>query len=144
MSPHRLLPSLGARGMTLVELIVVCAVAAVLAGLAWPSWRGSMLKAGRGDAVEALMRLELAQARYRTLHGLYASDLAVLHGVPQPLSTQGRYNVALDATDAEGWQASATAVPGSQQAADSACLRLTMAVRQGFTSVGPSARCWNR
>jgi type IV pilus assembly protein PilE len=144
MTPPSLPARASARGMTLVELAVVCAVAAVLAGLAWPSWRSSVLKAGRGDAVEALMRLELAQARHRTLHGLYASDLAALHGVPQPFSTQGRYRVALEATDAEGWQASATALPGGPQAADSDCLRLTMEVRQGFTSVGPNARCWNR
>jgi len=138
--------SLGAplRGFTLVEVAVACALAVVLAGVAWPSWQQHLLRAGRGDAVEALMRLELAQARHRLLHGLYASDLAALHGVPQPLSSQGRYQVVLDASDAEGWRASATAVAGGPQAADTACQRLTMEVRQGFSSVGPSARCWNR
>jgi type IV pilus assembly protein PilE len=133
-----------ARGVTLVELAVVCAVAGILAAVAWPTWQHHLLRAGRADAVEALMRLELAQARHRMLHGLYATDLAALQGVPHPLSTQGRYRVALDATDAEGYRASATAVAGGPQAADTDCQQLTMQVRQGFASVGPSARCWNR
>lgn len=137
-------PNSLARGFTLVEMAVVCGLALVLSMLAWPTWQQHLLRAGRGDAVEALMRLELAQARHRMLHGLYASELAALQGVPQPLSTQGRYRVALETTDAEGWRASATAVAGSPQAADAACLQLTVEVRQGFTSVGPSARCWNR
>ena len=138
MTPH------GSRGLTLVELAITCSLAAILAAVAWPSWQHHLVRAGRGDAVEALMKLELAQARHRMLHGLYASELAALQGVPQPLSTQGRYHVALDATSAEGWRASATAVAGGPQAADRDCLQLTMEVRQGFTSVGPSARCWNR
>jgi type IV pilus assembly protein PilE len=132
------------RGVTLLELTVLCAIAALLTGLAWPSWKQRLLQTGRGDAVEALMRLEVAQARHRVLHGLYASDLAALRGVPQPLSTQGRYRVVLDSIDAEGWSASATALADGPQASDRDCSRLTVEVRQGFTSIGPSARCWNR
>jgi type IV pilus assembly protein PilE len=138
------LPGEPARGVTLVELAVVCLMACILAAVVWPSWRQHVLRAGRLDAVEALTRLEQAQARHRMLHGLYASDLAALQGVPQPLSTQGRYRLALDATDAEGYRASATALAAGPQAADADCLQLTVEVRQGFASVGPSARCWNR
>ena len=132
------------RGATLVEVAVVCAIAGILASVAWPSWRQQWLQAGRSDAVQALTRMEMAQARHHALHGLYASDVGALRGVPQPLSEQGRYSVTLDRTDAEGWRGSATAMPGSAQAADRECLQLTVEVKQGFASVGPSARCWNR
>ena len=132
------------QGFTLLELAVVCAVCCLLAALAWPSWRQQLLQAGRADAVQALMRLQSAQAQYHALHGLYAPELSALRGAAQTRSDQGRYSLALEASDAEGWRASATVVPGSAQAADQACLHLTLEVRQGFASVGPTARCWNR
>jgi type IV pilus assembly protein PilE len=132
------------RGVTLLEVALVCALAALLAAAAWPPARASWLRAGRGDAVEALTRLQMAQAQHHALHGLYASELSALRGVPQPFSTQGRYRVALDASDAEGWRASATALASGPQAGDHDCPQLTLEVRQGFASAGPSARCWNR
>jgi type IV pilus assembly protein PilE len=132
------------RGFTLLELAIVCAISGLLATVAWPSWRQQWLQAGRADAVQALMRLQGAQAQHHEAHGLYAQQLSALRGASQGISDQGRYSLQLEASDAEGWRASATALPSSPQAADRECLRLTLEVRQGFASVGPTARCWNR
>ena len=132
------------RGFTLIEVAAVCAVVAVLAALALPSYQAQLLRAGRADAVEALTRVQLAQAQHHALHGLYATDLAALRGVPQPLSPQGRYTLALLATDAEGYRATASALPGSRQAGDHDCTTLSLEIVQGFARIGPSARCWNQ
>ncbi len=131
------------RGFTLVEVMAVCAVAAVLAGVALPAYRGQLLRSGRGDAVEALTRVQLIQERFHAQQGVYADSLLRLPGAPQGLSAQGRYQLHLAAADG-GYRVVARPVPGSPQAGDNDCPELTLDVRLGFSSIGPDARCWNR
>lgn len=127
--------------MTLVECLVACSVAVTLTALALPSWRGHQLRASRIDAVDALMRLQLAQERHLGLHGLYAGDLSALTGVGDA-SRQGRYTLTLATTGVDAYRATAQA--RGDQAQDSDCRALTLEVRQSIASIGPSARCWNR
>ena len=130
-----------AAGFTLVELAVVCAMVGVLTAVALPSFQSYLLRSGRADAVDALTRLQMAQARHHAAHGLYATELSVLHGVPQPDSAQGLYTLAV-AGGGDGYRA--TAVAQGRQRKDSECSVLSVEVAQGFTHHGPSARCWNR
>ena len=130
-----------AAGFTLVELALVCAMVGVLTAVALPSFQSHLLRAGRADAVDALTRLQLAQARHHAAHGLYAADLSVLRGVPQPHSAQGLYNLAV-AGGGDGYRATAAAL--GRQSRDSDCAVLSVEVAQGFTQLGPTARCWNR
>lgn len=130
-----------AAGFTLVELAVVCAMVGVLTAVALPSYQSHLLRSGRADAVDALTRLQLAQAQYHAAHGLYAAELSVLRGVPQPASAQGLYTLAV-AGGGEGYRA--TAAAQGRQRKDSDCTVLSVEVAQGFTHHGPSARCWNR
>jgi type IV pilus assembly protein PilE len=133
----------GAGGFTLVELTMAAAVAAVLAAVALPSYRGHQLQAGRLDAVAALTRLQMAQERHRAAHGFYAGQLGALRGV-DAVSADGRYTVALALVGAEGYHATATPRPEGPQAGDRDCPALTLDVVQGFARTGPSARCWRR
>lgn len=128
------------RGYTLVEIVVVLALAALLAGSALPGWRAHLQRAARADAVEALTRLQAAQERFRAAHGLYADRLAVL--ALGERSTQGRYRIALAPAGPEAYRASASAQ--GAQAGDRECAVLTLDVDAGFTRCGPSARCWGR
>ena len=130
-----------AAGFTLIELAVVCAMVGVLTAVALPSFQSYLLRSGRADAVDALTRLQMAQARYHAAHGLYATELSVLRGVPQPDSVQGLYTLAV-AGGGDGYRA--TAVAQGRQRKDSECSVLSVEVAQGFTHHGPSARCWNR
>lgn len=130
-----------ARGFTLVEAAIVCAISGVLVTLAWPAFRPALVEAGRADAVQALTQLQLAQARHHAQHGLYAYDARVLGGVAAT-SPQGLYDVTVDVASGDGYRASATARPGTRQANDPDCARLTVEVREGFASLGPSPRCW--
>ena len=130
-----------AAGFTLVELAVVCAMVGVLTAVALPSFQSYLLRSGRADAVDALTRLQVAQARHHAAHGLYATQMSVLRGVPQPDSAQGLYTLAV-AGGGDGYRA--TAVAQGRQRKDSECSVLSVEVAQGFTHHGPSARCWNR
>lgn len=127
------------RGFTLVECATACAVAAILASVAWPAWRDQSLRAARLDAVQALSRVQLVQEQYRAQHGLYAGEMSVLQGVT-PLSAQGRYALALELAGPESYRA--TAVARGPQQADRECSALTLEVRLGFASTGPEPQCW--
>lgn len=131
------------RGFTLVELCIATSVAAVLAAVALPSYRGQLLQAGRVDAVAALTRLQAAQEQHRAAHGLYAAQLGALRGVG-PVSPEGRYAVAMALAGPEGYRATATARAEGPQAGDRECAALTLDVVHGFATLGPSARCWRR
>jgi type IV pilus assembly protein PilE len=128
-------------GFTLVECLTVCAMVAVLTTVAWPAWHGHSLRAARLDAVAALTQLQTVQESYRSLHGLYAADLSVLHGVT-PVSNQGRYTLALERTGPESYRA--TALAQGPQAGDRECSALTLDVNLGFATPGPGPQCWNR
>jgi type IV pilus assembly protein PilE len=130
-----------AAGFTLVELAVVCAMVGVLAAVALPSYQNQLLRSGRADGVDALTRLQLAQAQHHAAHGMYATELSALRGVPQPDSSQGLYQLAV-AGGGDGYRA--TAAAQGRQRKDSECSVLSVEVARGFTHLGPSARCWNR
>lgn len=129
------------RGFTLVECLTTCAVAAILAALAWPALRGHALRAARLDAVQALTHLQTVQEQYRSQHGLYAAELSVLRGVA-PLSAQGRYALTVVLTGPDAYRA--TASPRGAQQNDHECDALTLDVRLGFASAGPGPQCWLR
>lgn len=130
-----------ARGFTLVESLIACAVAALLAGVALPSMQGQRLRAGRLDAVAALTRVQSAQEQHRSQSGLYAGSLSTL-GLINPNSPQGLYAVSLQVTGPDGYRATATAL--GRQAQDRGCAVLTLEVDQGFPTEGPQAQCWQR
>ena len=128
-------------GFALVELAVVVAVAAVLAALAMPAFRGSQLRAGRIDAIDALNRVRSAQERYRAATGLYAAEFAPLSGAAAR-SARGLYQLALTPTGPDSYRAEARAQ--GVQADDAGCAVISLEVSLGFASAGPSAACWNR
>jgi type IV pilus assembly protein PilE len=130
-----------ARGFTLIECMVVCAVSALLLTLAVPSFKAHDRRAGRLDAVQALTQLQMAQEQHRSRHGLYAGDLPPLRGVGAR-STQGRYAISLAVIGPNAYTATAHAL--GPQAGDADCNTLTLSVKEGFAQQGPHAGCWLR
>jgi Tfp pilus assembly protein PilE len=123
-------------------MTVAAGVAALLVGLTWPVLDGRLTAARRGDATLALERIQIAQERHRALHGLYASDLPPLGSGAR--SSEGYYDVELQAASAVTYTAVARARADGAQADDATCSEISVRVDQGFTTLGPSARCWNR
>jgi type IV pilus assembly protein PilE len=129
-------------GFTLVELMLVLAVAGLLATLAWPSLQSQLTKSRRADATAALQRLALAQARYHAAHGLYTDDPRALGAAAATLSPQGLYRIALAVGPGETYTAVARARADGPQARDTACAEISLRVEMGFAQRGPAPACW--
>jgi type IV pilus assembly protein PilE len=143
------------RAFTLIELMIVVAVAAVLALIAVPSYMDSVRKGRRADAMAGLMRWQQLQERFRGNEPTYASTLAALQTLQTGLSSDSserHYTLSIDAAGPGGYTMSATAKSSSPQFADTKCRKLTVIMANGAittTSLDASnadttatARCW--
>ncbi|MBL8324413.1 MAG: prepilin-type N-terminal cleavage/methylation domain-containing protein [Rubrivivax sp.] len=130
------------RGFTLVEVLVASAIGTVLAFIAWPSYQGQLRRAARSEAIETLQRAQLAQERHRAAFGVYSAELRAL-GLAT-VTPGGRYTLALEPRGTQAYRLHARAVADGGQQADSGCATISVEVRQGFATLGPEGRCWNR
>jgi type IV pilus assembly protein PilE len=135
-----------ARGVTLVELMVVVAVLAVIASIAVPSYRGYMRRAQRADATAALLQLRSAQERFFLQNSRYATDAELTAAPPGGLglgdvSEHGHYTIDLQNVTATTFTARAQATGG--QAEDSQCQTYTID-QSGVRSSTPNGitTCW--
>jgi type IV pilus assembly protein PilE len=110
-------------GFTLIEMLVVVAIAAVLAGVAYPTFQHAIHKTRRMDAQVALFQLQMAQERYRSDHPSYArlSELGMATTSPM-----GHYSLVVAASSQTGF--SAQAVASGAQASDTPCRHLQIEV----------------
>jgi type IV pilus assembly protein PilE len=113
-----------ATGFTLIELMCVLAVAAILAGIAYPSCQQALHRVRRADALTALMQLQSAQERYRANHVAYG-DLPSLRAAAT--SPAGHYQLAVAAHDETGYELHARAAGSQRTDADCRHLRLRVA-----------------
>lgn len=126
------------QGFTLIELMVVVVIAAILAAIAMPSYRDSVLRSRRTDARVALNDLAQRLERCFTQFGAY-DDVNCPLVSPQS-SPDGFYSVAIlrDATTY-----TLTATPQAQQADDTGCTELEVDNTGQRTAAGSDAgRCW--
>ena len=66
------------RGFTLIELMIVVAIIAILAGIAYPSYMDQVRKGNRAKAQAFLMDLAQRQQSYLMVHRQYAQSLEQL------------------------------------------------------------------
>ncbi len=132
-----------ARGFTLIEMMIVVAIAAVLASIAYPSYTAQVAKGRRADGKQALVELAQKLERYYTERGTYVGATIGSGGLFANVSAGGYYSLAISSQTADAFAISAT--PRGNQAGD-ACGALGYN-QLGDRSVGAGAalnveQCW--
>ena len=114
------------KGFTLIEMIIIMVILAVLIALAIPSFKDTIRKSRRSDAMDYIIDIHLTKERYRVNNPDYGTG-----GLTQ--SPGGHYSVSVIATapsNITDYSIVATPVVGSDQAKDS-CPDFTLAVAAG-------------
>lgn len=83
-------------GFTLIEIIIVVAILGVIAAVALPSYRDSVMKSRRADAKSALTQAAQAMEKYFTENNTYVG--ATLSSIYRTTSPDGYYNISFTAT----------------------------------------------
>jgi type IV pilus assembly protein PilE len=137
-----------ARGVTLLELLVVLVLVGIVAALALPSYQRYLQRVHRTEATTALYQIVSAQESHHLRHGVFAADIAAPPpgGLGLSETTEGgRYAITIDlATDAQSFIATATPLGDASQAGDAECLAFSLDHRgqRGISGRGEVARCW--
>jgi type IV pilus assembly protein PilE len=132
------------KGFTLIELMVVIVVVAVLVSLAVPSFKDTLRKSRRSDAMNAITDVHLAQERWRANHTTYATLVQLGKANPMP-SPGSHYNLTVTGNTTHAYTIVATA-QGDQ--ANDSCGNFTLASDAGIitktTSSGIAEQCWRK
>ncbi|MDP2226453.1 MAG: type IV pilin protein [Moraxellaceae bacterium] len=130
----------GAAGFTLVELMVVVVIVGLLASIAYPSYKNSVVRGNRSAVQGDLEAAAAAMARFRSQNFTYSGATLGTGGVFRSTSPESGtvvYNLSFATgatnTTAGTYTIIATPVSGKQQAGDGA-----LAINQD------GARCWNK
>ena len=142
--------TVGQRGFTLVELLIVIVVLAILVGIAYPSYQNYVTKSRRADAKSMLSQVASRQEQFFLNNKTYSSSVTVVWAAGG-VSEAGYYTLGITDQDgsgvgeiATGYRLSATPVVGGPQAADSDCLafRLDSRGNRDVTGSAPPEDCW--
>jgi type IV pilus assembly protein PilE len=143
-----------ARGVTLIELMVVVAVIAILAAVAYPSYEQYILRTNRAAAQTMMLNIANRQEQYRLDARTYTATIGPggLNIAGQDGFTcaatcgNGRYtiSVALVAGPPPGY--TITATPVGNQTKDTLCGTLTLDATGNKTASGNGgvSQCWKQ
>lgn len=97
-------PHAAARGFTLIELLIAMVVIAILAAIAYPSYRDHVLRGRLTDGAQALATLRAAMERHYQDHRTYATAMLGTQTVTTPCAvpvaqrTVGAFVLSCDGT----------------------------------------------
>lgn len=137
-----------AAGFTLIETMIVVAIIAVLATIAYPSFIQSLRNSNRSDALAALARVSVNLERFFATNGTYTTDCAVLglQMVGAIAYSDANHYVMTVTPGATGIGSSyvltATAAAGDIQALDTGCTVLSMDSLGRRVPNPNTSRCW--
>lgn len=139
-----------ARGVTLIELMIVILVIGIMAAIAVPSYRKYMIRSQRSEAKIALLQLQTAQEKRYLQMNAYTNDVSGSVSANPPglglssVSETQKYDITVSTFAADGQSYTATATPKYGQADDSDCKNFTINERgvRGNNGTLTPEKCW--
>jgi len=125
------------KGFTLIELMIVIAIIAILAAIAYPSYQGAIRDTRRGVAQADLLELAGAMERYYTTNSRYTG--AVLPFNESPQEGASKYYDLSFASPPTAASFAISATPKNAQAADYCG---TLGLDSTETKTAAVAGCW--
>ena len=137
------------RGFTLIELMIVLAVAAIILSIAIPAFTEQMRKSRRSEAISGLQQLALKMERWRADNPSYANSNPASANYPSQAATD---NYAFAVTAASPTTFTLQATRQGAQTSDATCGNFTFQFgdldNNGATPAttvksAAAAGCWN-
>lgn len=143
------------RGLSLMEVLIAMVIVAILATIAYPSYRSQVQAARRADAQQALLALAAALERYHTLNLTYAGAAEgdadtgppAIFATEAPLDGDRKYyDLRITAADVDVYTVQAQ--PKNDQDGDGV-LQVSADGSRGWDrdddgSIGTDERCWKK
>jgi type IV pilus assembly protein PilE len=139
------------RGFTLIEVMIVVVVVAILAAIAFPSYREYVLRTNRAVGKSMLTQVADRQEQFFAANKSYSNSLAQLGFPANPFFVDRRgqsaaadgagviYRISLVANNLTF---TVTADPVNRQLDDSRCTQFTINQRGQRTATGTATDCW--
>lgn len=134
------------RGITLLELMIVTAIVALLASIAYPSYRDQVLRSKRAEAKNGLMQnaqaLENCFTRFSAYNNASCAIATTLNSAAGVTTPDGSYKIT---GGVSGSTFLLTATPQGGQTRDTKCMNFTLTEQnvRGVSGTGSTvATCW--